>query len=61
MLNGGMIMSTRRRIDRYGLGLEEQDEDLYWSVVAIRETLEWKKAGKPVLSFDDVEHILHKS
>ncbi|MCL6563279.1 MAG: type II toxin-antitoxin system Phd/YefM family antitoxin [Firmicutes bacterium] len=39
--------------------LEEQAEDLYWTVVALRRELEWRQTGKPLLDRDAVEHARH--
>ncbi len=35
--------------------LEEQAEDIYWSLVALRQDLAWQAAGKPMVSLEEVE------
>lgn len=33
---------------------EETAEDLYWTVVALRQDLEWRRAGQPTVSLAEV-------
>ena len=35
--------------------MEEQAEDLYWTVVAIRQDHEWALEGRPTVSLKEVE------
>lgn len=39
--------------------MEEQAEDLYWTVVALRQDTEWRKAGKPTVPLAEVERRAH--
>lgn len=41
-------------------GLEERAEDLYWTVVALREELEWQRANRPLVSMAEVERRSHE-
>ena len=41
------------------LEMEEQAEDLYWTVVALRRSLEWERAGKPTVALAEVERRAH--
>ncbi len=41
-------------------GLEERAEDLYWTVVALREELEWQRANRPLVSLAEVERRSHE-
>lgn len=39
--------------------LEEEAEDLYWTVVALREDVEWQRSGRPTVSLAEVEKRAH--
>ena len=40
---------------RHLVELEEQAEDLYWTVVALRQDIEWQRANRPTVSLEEVE------
>lgn len=40
----------RRLVD-----LEEQAEDLYWTVVALRQDIEWQRTNRPTVPLEEVE------
>ena len=35
--------------------MEEQAEDLYWTVVALRQDIEWRHSGQPTVPLKEVE------
>ena len=39
--------------------MEEQAEDLYWTVVALRQELEWMHNGRPTVALAEIEHRAH--
>ena len=39
--------------------MEEQAEDLYWTILALRRNLEWERAGKPLILLAEVERRVH--
>jgi len=39
--------------------MEEQAEDLYWTVVALRQDLEWTHNGSPTVPLTEVERRAH--
>lgn len=34
---------------------KEQAEDTYWTVVALRQNIEWRSAGRPTVALEEVE------
>ncbi len=41
--------------------MEEKAEDLYWTVMALRQEVEWVKAGRPTVPLEEVEARRHVS
>lgn len=39
--------------------MEEQAEDLYWTVVALRQDLEWTRNGRQTVPLSEVERRSH--
>lgn len=39
--------------------MEEQAEDLYWTVVALRQDIEWARQGRPTVPLAEVERRVH--
>lgn len=35
--------------------IEEQAEDIYWTVVALRQEIEWHRTGRPTVPLEEVE------
>lgn len=35
--------------------VEEQAEDIYWTVVALRQDIEWHRAGRPTVPLEELE------
>ena len=56
LTNRGKAVAVVMGIDQYRRleELEETSEELYWSVVAMRQDIEWNLAGRPTVSLEEV-------